>query len=256
MDNNELTVQQEGEQSREMAQVQGQVLMAKRFPRDQIAASDRIRQMCQRTRLAENAIYSYPRGGAQIEGPSIRLAEAVSQCWGNIESGVIELSNDGKQSVMQSFAWDLETNNRCTKTFTVKHERGTRQGPVALSDQRDVYEHTANMGARRLRACLLAVIPSDVVEEAMEICNKTMAGESDVPLTDRIKGMIAAFNKDTGVTQKQIEGRLLKKADAITEHELVSLRKVFKSLKDGMSTVDQWFDPEEVSLKKPDKKEK
>ena len=254
MEDNALTIQEEQQMSREMAQVQGQVILAKKFPRDELAAIDRIKTMCCRPKLAENALYSYPRGGTQIEGPSIRLAEAIAQAYGNIESGVVELSNDGEKSVMQSFAWDLETNNRCTKTFTVRHERGTRQGPVKLSDGRDIYENNANMAARRLRACLLAVLPGDVVEEAMEICNQTLAGDSSEPLIDRVKKMISAF-KDIGVTKKQIEARLLKKSDAITEPELVSLRKIFKSLKDEMSKISDWFEPENITLSKPKDKD-
>lgn len=238
---------------RETSEVQGQVLMAKKFPRDIIKALDNIVAACSRKRLAENAIYSYPRGGTQIEGPSIRLAETIARYWGNLDFGIIELENKGSESVMMAYAWDVETNTRSRQVFTVKHERYSKaRGNEKLTDQRDVYEMAANMAARRLRARILSLIPGDIIDEALEVCNKTLAGQTDKPLIDRIRSMVDAF-KGVGVTQKQIETRMQKDSTAITEHELISLRKIYKSLSDGMSKVEDWFDFEKPSLKKPEK---
>jgi len=33
---------------------------------------------------AEVASYEYPRGNEKVSGPSIRLAEVLAQCWGNM----------------------------------------------------------------------------------------------------------------------------------------------------------------------------
>ena len=41
------------------------------------------------------------------------------------------------------------------------------------------------------------------------------------------------------------ETRLQKKLDAITEPELLSLRKIYKSLVDGISKPSDWFEPHE-----------
>lgn len=43
---------------------------------------DRILKSCTRETLAQSAVYSYPRGGQSVEGPSIRLAETLAQEWG------------------------------------------------------------------------------------------------------------------------------------------------------------------------------
>ena len=65
------------EQQRAISEVQGAIILAKRYPRNQIEAMDRIMVACQRPGLAEQALYSYAKGGTEITGPSIRLAEAV-----------------------------------------------------------------------------------------------------------------------------------------------------------------------------------
>lgn len=126
--------------SRQAQEVQGAIVMAKKFPRDEYDAMERIKRTCQRATLAEQAIYSYPRGGQTVMGPSIRLAEALAQNWGNIDYGVIELEQKNGSSEMMAYAWDLESNTRVTKIFTVEHKRDTRKGTYQLTDSRDIYE--------------------------------------------------------------------------------------------------------------------
>jgi hypothetical protein len=239
------------ESNRAIAEVQGQVLMAKQFPRDQIQARANIIEACKRPRLAETAIYSYPRGGSRVEGPSVRLAEMLAQYWGNIDFGIVELEQKKGESVMMSYCRDIQTNTRRQMVFNVPHVRYTRaKGNTELTDPRDIYEMVANMGARRLRACILAIIPGDIIEEAIEQCNKTLAGASDEPLIDRIKKMVAAF-VNIGVSQAMLEKRLGHKMDASLPTEIVQLRKIYKSLQDGMSKPDDWFKSEIQDITPP-----
>jgi len=226
--------------TRAAQEVQAAMVVAKRFPRDVYAAEKRIMEECKRPALAEQAIYAYPRGGTTVEGPSIRLAEVLARNWGNIDTGIIELSQANGESVMMAVCWDLETNFRQTKTFTVKHERHTKQGVKSLTDPRDIYEMTANQGARRQRACILGVIPGDIVEAAVAACNKTMTGTGGEPLADRVKKMVGAFEA-LGVTQAMIERRLGHRLDVIIEAELATFRKIYKSIQDNMQPVSAYF---------------
>ena len=65
--------------SRQAQEVQGAIFMAKQFPRDQMDARLRITKMCERKSLAAVSQYTFPRGGQKVNGPSIRLAEAIAQ---------------------------------------------------------------------------------------------------------------------------------------------------------------------------------
>ncbi len=170
--------------SREAAEVITQMQIAKAFPRNTILALDKIKMACSRTRLAEAAIYTYTRGGTEVTGPSIRLAEAIAQNWGNMAFCVREIEQKNNGSVCEAFAVDYETNTRVTKTFFVSHIRHTKKGDYLVTDPRDIYEMVANNGARRVRACILAVVPGDIVEEAIEECKKTIeasVGEAITP---------------------------------------------------------------------------
>ena len=117
------SVQAQSSASREMEEVKGQIFMARQFPRNVFQAEQRILDACKRPSLAETAVYSYPRGGTRVEGPSIRLAEVLAQNWGNIAFGIKELEQRPGESVAMAYAWDLETNVRQEKVFTVPHSR-------------------------------------------------------------------------------------------------------------------------------------
>lgn len=239
---NQSSVMAQASSSREMEEVKGQIFMARQFPRNVFQSEQRILDACKRPSLAETAIYSYPRGGARVEGPSIRLAEVLAQNWGNLAFGIKELEQRNGESVAMAYAWDLETNVREEKVFTVPHSRYTRSGINKLTDPRDIYEMVANQGSRRLRACILGIIPGDITEKAIEECNKTLAGNNKEPLKDRVNNALKAFKEQHRVTQAMVEERFGYNAESFTEYDYLELIKIFTSLKDGMSKVDDWFD--------------
>lgn len=236
------TSQTEMMMSRQAQEVQGAIVMAKKFPRDEVESFNRIVRACQRKGLAENAMYEYPRGGAKVVGPSIRLAEAMAQNWGNIDFGIIELEQKNGESQVMAYAWDLETNTRQTKVFTVPHIRSTKKGNVPLTDPRDIYEMVANQGARRVRACILGVIPGDVQDAAIDQCNKTMSEGEKKPVIDLVRDMAAIFEREFSVPIEAIEKYIGCKSEAFSMNDLVRLKRVYKSLHDGMAKREDYFD--------------
>lgn len=229
------------ESSRAVAEAQGKLVIAKNFPRDEFEAYAKAMEACKRKSLAEKATYSYPRSGSTISGPSIRLAEELARCWGNIDFGVKELSQKEGESEMQAYCWDMETNTISSQTFVVPHVMDTSRGPKKLTTHRDIYENNANMAGRRLRARILAVLPPDLVEAAVNECKKTLAGNNEIPLSDRIKKMAVAFEK-FGVKTDVIEKRLERKLETMTADDLAEYIGIYNSLKDGNTSVSDWFD--------------
>lgn len=229
------------EQAEAVAQTHAQFTRAIQYPRDEIRAYSRIKRACQRITLAEQALYTYPRGGETVSGPSIRLAEALAQNWGNLDFGVREIAQADGASKMLAYAIDLETNVRSFKEFTVPHKRFTKEGTKSLDDPRDIYEMTANQGMRRLRACILAVIPGDIVDGAVEECRRTLARGDGEPLPDRVRKMVVAFAA-LGVPKESIGKRLGHSLDATNEGELVDLVGIYRAIKDNTAARTDFFD--------------
>ena len=233
---------------REASEIQAMVFMAKQFPRNQIQAADRILNACTRQTLADSAVYSYPRGGQNVEGPSIRLAEVLAQNWGNLDFGIRELSQENGVSTVEAYAWDLETNVRQAKVFQVAHKRMAKGGTKTLTDPRDIYEMVANQGSRRLRACILSIIPGDIVEAALSQCSVTQAasvGATPEEIKETIRKLTATMEK-FGITAENIQDRYQCRIEAIRPAQIVELRKIYTSLKDGMSKPSDWFAIQEV----------
>lgn len=235
------------ESSRAIAEAQGKLVIAKRFPRNEVEAYAKAIEACRRPAMAQKAFYAYPRGGQTVEGPTIRFAEELARCWGNIDYGIKELSQDDGKSEMQAYAWDLETNAQSVQNFTNPHQREVKGKMQTLTSQRDIYENNANMATRRLRARILAILPSWYVDDCIAECKATLAGQNDLPLIDRVKKMVVQFGS-FGVTQEMIERRLKRKADTMTADDFVEYIGIFNAIKGGESKVAEWFDaPAEAS---------
>lgn len=202
------------ESQRAIAEIQAMSIMALHNPRNPQVAMDRILVECQRPSLAECAIYSFPRGGQNVTGPSIRLAEVIKRNWGHIRSGWRCLERARGRSVIQAYAYDIQSNVGEDRTFEVAHVRDTKQGRKPLTDERDIYELEANQAARRVRACILALIDGDVIEAALDQCTRTLETKVDVT-PDGIKRMLEAF-APFKVNQRMLEARIGRNLSSIT----------------------------------------
>lgn len=226
---------------RAVAEIQAQVFMAKQFPRDENQARARILRSCQRPGLASKAIYTYPKGGQRVSGPSIRLAEAMAQAWGNLDFNTVILEQRENESVCLSYCWDVETNTRASRSFIVPHKISTKQVERVLTDPREIYELAANQGARRLRACILSIIPGDIVDEAIDACNKTLSGNSKKPLIDRLRELADRFMNYYSVPLRSIEQYFGYPLDSFTEMDGADLAGIYTALRDGAAKREDFF---------------
>lgn len=233
------------EQQRAIAEAQGQIAIAKRFPRNLSAAFAELMDACKLPALAEVAFYSLPRGKTTVSGPSIRLAEEIARVYGNFEYGHRELSRDDKKSEVEVYAWDKEKNNFSRRQLTVMHVLDTKDGPRKLRDQKDIDDKIANVASKQVRGRILALMPKWLVESAVAECRKTLSGNNDIPISERVRKMTQAFGK-FGVTSKHLETVIGHSLDEITPEEIADLQGIFNAIRDGGKISD--FFPEEAEV--------
>lgn len=229
----------------EVARVQAQLVYAASRPRDEQRAVDRMLTAFQRPSLASKALYQYARGGSDVSGLSIRAAEAMAMAWGNMDFGLRELEQKQGESTVEAYAWDLETNVRRAVTFRVPHYRDTRQGRKRLEDSRDIYELVANQGARRVRACILAVLPRDIQEAVETQVAETMKATFEIT-PESLKAWLDAFGR-LGVTKAMLEARIQRRFDSITPAQMMGLANIYNSIKDGIARVEDFFQVQEMA---------
>jgi hypothetical protein len=168
--------------------------------------------------------------------------------WGNLSFGFREISRGIAQdgvpfSEVEAFCWDMEAGNRQPLQFIVRHWRDTTRGGYKITDERDIYELVANQAQRRKRACILALVPGDVVEAAMNQADVTLRTKADTS-PEAMAKMVEAF-APFGVTKEHIEKRIQRRLDSIQPAQVVMLKPVYASLRDDMSTPADWFEMEE-----------
>ena len=240
------------EASRAIAEAQSKLFIAKQFPRDESEAMNKMKRACSRMSLATKAFYSFPRGGQTVTGPTIRFAEELARCWGNIDYGIKELSQDDGKSELQAYAWDLETNTQSVQNFTNPHKREkndkkTKQVVMEdLTSQRDIYENNANMATRRLRARILAVLPAWFVDDAILACQATLKGDGKASFEERKTNLITEFDR-LGVDAATLKRYLKHDAMDMDTDEFIHLIGVFNSIKTGERKAKEWFDPDNAT---------
>lgn len=225
------------EQERAIAEAQGQLVLAKKFPRDMNEAFAEIVSACKQKGLAAVAFYTVPRAGSKVTGPSIRLAEEIARVYGNFQYGHRELSRSDTKSEVEVYAWDMEKNNRSVRQLTVMHTRDTRDGQMSLRDQKDIDDKIANVASKQVRGRILALVPKWFVETAIEECRKTIAGDNKAPIEQRIRDMVIAFGQ-FGVTVHHLESYLGHPLDKTLPDELADLTGVYNAIREGGNASD------------------
>ena len=237
-------------EAREMATIKAKIFMARQFPREMSTVQREVETRCSRMGLAQKAVYSYKRGGQAVKGASIHLANALAEAMGNIDTGTTVLSQTEEASVVKVHAWDIQSNRQAERTFVVHHTRDKNVWDKAtgqkvkvkehLTDDRDISEMINNLAARNRRSCILELVPTDLQEYAVAVCEKTV--ESGVNVTpELIQSLLDSFER-FGVSKAMVEAKVGRNADAITAKDVVTLREIWTSLRDGMGTVEDFFD--------------
>lgn len=238
-----VSAQAEIEKSKAIQEVQGAIIMARQFPRNEALVMQNLKNAAKNTRLAEQAIYAYPRGGSMITGLSIRAAETLAQYWGNLLSGTKILSQNAADhsSEVMAYCWDMETNVRNERVFKSSHVRETKQGNKILTSNRDIYEKEANDASRRLRSCILATIPKHVTEEFMNLCEQALIGATGKTLQERTEEMLKKF-EEIGISKQIIEKKIGVTTDKFVAKNIVMLGYIYNSIKENVAPASMFFD--------------
>ncbi len=231
------------ESERAIAEVQAAVIMARKFPRDEYAAREKVLAACRRFEFAEKALYKFKRGGTPVQKPSIRLAEEFMRALGNMRAGIKELAVYKGESEMQADCWDLESNNYHYRFFRVPHEIYTKEsGTRALTTSRDIRDNDFNIGARSVRECILHCVDYDLQTAAVKQCQATiLAGVSTKSgLQEKMAELVIHLGK-LGITVAHITQYLRHDIKDALPEEYTDLATIYVALRDGEAKASDYF---------------
>lgn len=238
-------------ESIQRAEFDVQISTAKRYPRKLgIVKQDMLSFATLDQETAESCFYTLPRGGKNIQGPSVRLAEIAVSCYGNLRVGsrVIATVTEGPNPhvVIQSVCHDLERNVAVTME---KRRRITKKKSKDYIDEDDI-NLAANAGAAiAFRDAVFKVVPLALIKPVYEMAKQVAIGDAKT-LVDRRARMVDAFGK-MGVSKDMILAKLEKKTlDDVGLGDMETLIGLHTALKDGETTIDEVFAPVKAAAPK------
>lgn len=214
-----------------------QIVTARAHPRSIKRFFDKAMQMATlNERVAEQCIYSVPRDGKVITGPSSRMAEIVASAWGNNRAGARIVDEGPEFITAQGVFHDLEENTAVT--YEVRRRITGKNGRRFSPDMIAVTGAAACSIAHR--NAVFKAIPKALWSEIEEAARQVAIGDVKT-LANRRAAAMAAF-QHYGVKPEQIFAVLeVGGLPDITLDHLGVLRGMLTALKDGETTPEEMF---------------
>lgn len=185
----------------------------------------------------------------KIEGPSIRLAEIALGCYSNVRVASRVTGNDGRKITAQGVAYDVEKNIMIMTE--VSRRIVTKAGRTYSEDMQNVTANAACAIAKR--NAIFEIVPRALVDSVYEEVKKVALG-TEKTLEERRQSALGRLGA-MGVTREQVL-RLLA-IDSIEGIDLDKLEYLFGlwvAIKDGMTTIDEVFEPTKEEALDPNRK--
>ncbi len=219
------------------SEIDMQIATAHKYPRNVTAFRNSVQQMATLTQeIAAECMYSVPREGKNIVGPSARFAEIVASSWGNCRAGARVIADQGEFIVAQGVFHDLERNVAITYEVQrrITNRRGDRFSP-------DMIAVTANAACSiALRNAVFKGVPKAYWSEMYEAARECAIGNS-ATLADRRARALEKLQK-FGVQSVLVFTFLgIQSAADITLDHLEILFGIMTRIKDGEIQPDEAF---------------
>lgn len=225
-------------------EIDSQIATAKQFPRSLAKVKDEARSLaCMDAVTAFSCWYTVPRGGKNIEGPSIRLAEIMASAWGNLRYGARVIDEDDHFITVQGFAHDLEKNQAVT--FEIRRRITYKDGRKFNDDMIAVTTNAAS--AIALRNCIFRVVPRALVNSVMADARR--CAEGSIKNLEEARKAVVKYFGDKKISAERVCAVINRKSiDDITLNDVLILRNLAESIQHGDISLDEAFPRENVKM--------
>lgn len=239
-----------GENSERMSgDLWGQISVAKSFPRSIEVFRRKVEaDICCSAQQAAECTYLIKRGSKDLEGPSVRFAEALLRAWGNVRVNTEIADDTGTHIVARARFWDLESNMAFSEDVfrRVTNSDGNRYGDDMIGTTKNAAQAIA------FRNVILAGIPKS---EWLPLHDKSVrlakdgakdSAKQDPDAFEKRKAKLFNWIRRASITDAEIESVLGSTMAGCSVDDFLRLEKICKSINDGFSTFAEAFGCEEV----------
>ena len=190
--------------------------------------------------VTQEPTHAQPRADAAPDGPSARFAEVIASAWGNGRAGARVVDDRGEFVTAQGVYHDLQKN--VAITYEVQRRITGRNGNRFSADMIGV---TANAACSiALRNAILKGIPKAFWTDMYEGARRTAMGDVKTLPNRRAEAFKAL--QGYGISKEQALAKLRVQGEAdIGQEQLLILRGLLTAIKEGDTTPEQAFAPED-----------
>jgi len=204
------------------------VSTAKRYPRSVKVFKQQTMELATLDEdTAALCFYALPRGNKTIEGPSVRFAEIVAACYGNLQYGARIIACDDRFITAQGMAYDYEKNIACT---IETRRKITNKNGVKYND--DMIQTTGQAAcAIALREAIFKVVPRAYWMDILDKAKRVSIGDGKT--IQKQRDDCFAYWRKCGATDADVLAFLERKGiDDVTTDDLILLRGCATSMKE------------------------
>ena len=213
------------------AEISQQVATAKRYPRrpDKVISTEIMSRATLDEETAAECVYSLPRAGKDITGPSVRFAEIVFASFGNMRAGARFVELDTKDPsraavIIEGVCIDMQMNNG--QTVPVRRSITGKKG-VFNADMTNIAFSAGAAIARR--EAILKTVPKSIWGAAWKQVLAVLQGDVKT-LAARRKSALEAFQKMGVDPSKVCEALGVAGEESITLEQMPRLIGIWTAL--------------------------
>lgn len=202
--------------------------------------------------VAASCIYALPRkdkdgNRVEIKGETVRLAEIMLSCWGNMHAATRIVEVAEKHITTEGVCWDLEKNVKVTMPDKVSiwfGEKGGKGGYRANNDMQVMLSKASC--AKSFRNAVFKAIPKAFVAVVYQAAIKAAVGDSKT-ISAKVTAVVGKLVKMGLDKDKILEFFGHKTFNEFTAEDYTSLIGIGTALKDGMIKPEEVFAVEKES---------
>jgi hypothetical protein len=219
------------------AEIESQVATARKYPRSVTRFYDDAMAMATLApEVAAGCVYALPRGGKTISGPSVRLAEIVACCWGNLRTATRIVEENERFLKAEAVCIDLERNNgvciQVQRRITDRNNR--RYGDDMINTT------AAAASAIAFRNAVFRVVPSAFVQPVYRAALDTMAGKAGSFAESR-QGWLEHWASQGVKAERVLRALGVDGPDDLTNRHLGLMQGLANAIEGGETTLAEAF---------------
>lgn len=250
-------------EAQQRAEIDVQISTAKAYPRDLTRVkNDCIAIVTMDTETAASCRYVVPKGGKNISGGSVHLARILAQQYGNVRVDSKIKAITESEIISEGVAFDLQTNYavkvEVRKNILQNEYIGGRKTGKKVRMNEDMITVIGNAAnAIAFRNAVFAIVPKAIVDACYSEAVKCLSGDlsDETKLIAQRKKALDYFKDTYNAGESDVLKVLgLNSINQIKAEQIVDMRGIMQSLKDGDTTADILFGrikPESVVAENP-----